>query len=301
MFRRALIRNSNSPAKSFTVPISSWMWWCVLKNYKFSSKFSRPLKPQRSVTLDSVHARNGLFSRTTFCSSELVVPWYHCPSLDLKVHRYCYFWLTDISRAQGPYIYRLPYPYPYPFAYAFALSWAALLDPDTNHAYHAYPHTKHQLLTSLQTELRLTMQVQATDFLIARYLQVVLYIGCDEIIVGRASRHGVNYWISEWQVASTNIPRRYKPTFSVYMPSLLLLSPICIVVYARSSLHSATLTVTINYVPDLTSTFIEGSTYHTLLKTKKPSPGVVCGVWCCRCRINIGLYGGSGKANTLII
>jgi hypothetical protein len=89
----------------------------------------------------------------------------------------------------------------------------------------------------------------------------------------------IEYPSGKWRAPT--YPRRYKPTFSVYMPSLLLLSPICIVVYARSSLHSATLTVTINYVPDLTSTFIEGSTYHTLLKTKKPSPGVVCGVWCC--------------------
>ena len=97
----------------------------------------------------------------------------------------------------------------------------------------------------------------------------------------------IEYPSGKWRAPT--YPRRYKSTFSVYMPSLFLLSPICIVVYARSSLHFATLTVTTNYAPYLTSTFIDGSTYHTLLKTKKPSLGVVCGVWCCRCRINIGL------------
>jgi len=43
--------------------------------------------------------------------------------------------LTDLSRAEGPYMYKLPYPFPY----AFALSWDALPDPDADHAYHKTP------------------------------------------------------------------------------------------------------------------------------------------------------------------
>jgi hypothetical protein len=54
--------------------------------------------------------------------------------------------LTDLSRTEGAYMYKLPNP----FAYAFELSWDALPDPDADHAYHKTP-SSYELSNEAET------------------------------------------------------------------------------------------------------------------------------------------------------
>lgn len=84
-------------------------------------------------------------------------------------------WQTDLSRAEGQYMYKLPYP----FAYRFALSWGALPDSDANHA---CPQTSRH-----QTVMRLTHANGAETDDTGTHVAEVIQYQYARIVICRAS------------------------------------------------------------------------------------------------------------------